>query len=69
MRQYAIELQDGAMLTLAFTPEQVETGAADQDYFNRCIYARVSSVEHHTVMLVDETGRVVRREHFYHPKN
>ena len=28
----------------------------------------VSSVEHHTVMLVDETGRVVRREHFYHPK-
>ena len=32
MRQYAIELQDGAML-------------------------------------VGETGRVVRREHFYHPKN
>ena len=31
MREYAIELQDGAML-------------------------------------VDDTGRIVRREHFYHPK-
>lgn len=69
MIEYAFELQDGAMLTQAFTPEQVETGAADQDFFTRCIYARVSTVEHHTVMLVDETGRVVRREHFYHPKN
>ena len=33
MRQYAIELQDGAMLTLAFTPEQVETGGSGPGLF------------------------------------
>lgn len=32
MIEYAFELQDGAMLTQSFTPEQVETGAADQDF-------------------------------------
>lgn len=66
MKQTAIELQNGIALTLTFSDEQVETGAADQDFFTRCIAARVSSVENHTVMLVDETGRVIRREHFKH---
>lgn len=66
MKQTAIELQNGVALTLTFTDEQVDSGAADQDFFTRCIYARVSQVENHTVMLVDETGRVVRREHFKH---
>ena len=66
MKQTAIELQNGIALTLTFTEEQVQTGAADQDFFNRCIYARVSQIENHTVMLVDETGRVIRREHFKH---
>ena len=66
MKQTAIELQNGIALTLTFTEEQVETGAADQDFFTRCIAARVSRVAHHTVMLVDETGRVARREHFDH---
>lgn len=28
MRQYAFELQDGAMLTQAFTSDQVETGGS-----------------------------------------
>ena len=54
------------MLALTFTPEQVATVAADQDFFTRCIAARVSTVENHTVMLVDETGRVIRRETFKH---
>ena len=66
MKQTAIELQNGTALTQTFTDEQVATGAADQDFFTKCIYARVSQVENHTVMLVDETGRVVRREHFKH---
>ncbi len=66
LKQTAIELQNGIALTQTFTPEQVATGAADQDFFTRCIAARVSTVTHHTVMLVDETGRVVRREHFHH---
>ena len=66
LKQTAIELQNGIALTQTFTPEQVATGAADQDFFTRCIYARVSQVEHHTVMLVDETGRVIRRETFKH---
>ena len=66
LRQTAIELQNGIALTQTFTPDQVETGAADQDFFTRCIYARVSQVEHHTVMLVDESGRVIRRETFNH---
>ena len=66
LKQTSIEIQNGVVLSLTFSPEQVATGAADQDYFTRCIYARVSNVEHHTVMLVDETGRVLRREHFYH---
>lgn len=66
LKQTAIELQNGIALTQTFTQEQVATGAADQDFFTRCIYARVSQVEHHTVMLVDETGRVVRRETFNH---
>lgn len=66
LKQTAIEIQNGVVLSLTFTPEQVATGAADQDFFTRCIYARVSQVEHHTVMLVDETGRVIRRETFNH---
>ena len=66
MRQTVIELQNGIALTLTFSPEQVATGAADQDFFTRCIAARVSTVTRHTVMLVDETGRVVRRETFNH---
>ena len=66
LKQTAIELQDGVALTQTFTPDQVATGAADQDFFTRCIYARVSQVAHHTVMLVDETGRVIRRETFKH---
>lgn len=66
LKQTAIEIQNGVVLALTFTPEQVATGAADQDFFTRCIYARVSQVEHHTVMLVDETGRVIRRETFKH---
>lgn len=66
LRQTAIEIQNGVVLALTFTPEQVATGAADQDFFTRCIYARVSQVENHTVMLVDETGRVIRRETFKH---
>lgn len=64
--QTSIEIQDGVVLALKFTHDQVATGAADQDFFTRCIYARVSQVHHHTVMLVDETGRVIRREHFLH---
>jgi hypothetical protein len=64
--QTSIEMQNGVVLALKFSPDQVATGAADQDFFTRCIAARVSSVEHHTVMLVDETGRVIRREHFEH---
>lgn len=67
--QTAIEMQNGIVIALKFTPDQVATGAADQDFFTRCISARVSTVEHHTVMLVDETGRILRREHFWHPKN
>lgn len=66
LKQTAIEMQNGIVISLTFTPEQVATGAADQDFFIRCIAARVSSVENHTVMLVDETGRVIRREHFKH---
>lgn len=66
LKQTAIEIQNGVVLALTFTPEQVATGAADQDFFTRCIAARVSTVENHTVMLVDETGRVVRREYFHH---
>lgn len=66
LKQTAIEIQNGVVLALTFTPEQVATGAADQDFFTRCIAARVSTVEKHTVMLVDETGRVVRREYFHH---
>lgn len=69
MKNFCFEMQDGVLLHEVFSDAQVATGAADQDYFNRCIYARVSTVEHHTVMLVDETGKVLRREHFYHPKN
>ena len=66
LKQTAIEMQNGVVLSMTFTPEQVATGAADQDFFTRCIYARVSQVKHHTVMLVDETGRVIRRETFNH---
>ena len=69
MKNYVYEQQDGAVLTQAFSDEQVATGAADQDFFTRCIYARVSKVEHHTILLVDETGRVLRREHFYHERS
>jgi len=69
LKQTSIEIQNGVVLSLTFSPEQVATGAADQDFFTRCIYARVSQVEHHTVMLVDETGRVLRREHFYHAQS
>ena len=69
MKNFCFEMQDGALLHEVFSDDQVTAGAADQSYFNRCIYARVSSKEHHTVMLVDETGKVLRREHFYHPQN
>ena len=69
MKNYVYEQQDGAVLTQCFSDDQVATGAADQDFFTRCIYARVSQVEHHTVLLVDETGRVLRREHFYHERS
>lgn len=68
MKNYVYEQQDGAVLTQVFSDDQVATGAADQDFFTRCIYARVSQVEHHTVLLTDETGRVLRREHFYHER-
>lgn len=64
--EYVIELQDGAMLSQSFTPEEVEQGLALSNFFMRCGSAVLSSVRCHVILLVDEDGAELRREPFYH---
>lgn len=62
-----IEIQKSNDGTLAILPPQVlEKNLAEQAYHSALAAAAVSSVDVHTVAMLDDVGAVVKRETYYH---
>lgn len=66
MTNYVFEMQDGTILSQSFDDEAVKSGQALSNYYSRCSFAAMSSVVHHTIMLIDEVGNTLQCAHFYH---
>ena len=60
-----IEMQTSAS-TAVLTTAYSDINIAQQAFYSTCSFAVVSSIPVHTVMLVSETGRVIKCECFSH---
>lgn len=61
-----IEMQTNGTEVATITNKYTESEKALQKYFQILAAAVTSNVEVHTAVIMTETGRVVRAEHFKH---
>ena len=64
-----IEMQTTTGSTAVISTAYSDINIAQQAFYSTCSFAVVSSVPVHTVMLVSETGRVIKCECFSHPED
>jgi len=67
MGAFVLEIQNNTLLSYYHTAEEVESGVAKQDFYQKCGVACVSSVARHTIILMREDGQILQQEVFFHP--
>ena len=69
MNYLTIELQTNNGTTANIVTQQNDLAAAESAYYSICASAVISSVEVHSIVLMDETGMTLKNGFFTHSSN
>ncbi len=61
-----LEIQNNEDTVVSIKKDEPNEALAEQDYHTKLSYAAVSSIKHHTVVLLSDYGDIRKKETYHH---